>query len=120
LNKEVERLWSLSLPGLAGSARIVEVQSARVGIQVTEIPNALLAKLAGMIAEAVGGVGIAVSGLNIAISSTGASAKDILARIQSVAGGKGGGSPRAANGKSARAITPDEIVAILSSNAKEK
>jgi len=120
LNKEVERLWSLSLPGLAVPAQIVEIQSIRIGIQVTEIPVALLTKLAGMIAEAVGGVGIAVSGLNIAISSTGASAKDTLVRIQTVAGGKGGGSPRAANGRLGRTVTPEEIAAILSSNEKEK
>jgi len=120
LNKEVERLWSLLLPGLAASAQIAEVQSTKIGIQVAEMPNPLLTKLAGMIAEAVGGAGIAVSGPNIAISSTGASAKDILAHIQSVAGGKGGGSPRAANGKLGRAVTPEEIVAILSSNRKEK
>jgi len=115
LNKEVERLWSLLLPGLAESAQIAEVRSAKIGIQAAEIPNHLLTKLAAMIAEAVGGAGIAVSGLNIAIGSTGGSAKDILARIQSVAGGKGGGSPRAANGKSGRALTPDEILAILQS-----
>jgi alanyl-tRNA synthetase len=120
LNKEVERLWSLLLPGLAASAQVAEVQSAKIGIQVAEIPNALLTKLAGMIAEAIGGPGIAVSGLNIAVSSAGVSAKDLLVFIQSVAGGKGGGSPRAANGKLGRAVTPEEIVAILSSNRKEK
>lgn len=115
LNKEVERLWSLSLPGLAGSARVAEVQSTKIGIQVAEIPNPLLAKLAAMIAEVVGGAGIAVSDVNIAINSTGVSARETLAQIQSVAGGKGGGSPRAANGKLGRTVTPDEIVAILQS-----
>jgi len=113
LNKAVERLWSLSLPALAQSAQIAEVQSTKIGIQVVEIPSPLLSKLAGLIAEAIGGAGVAVSGLNIAVSSTGISAKDILARIQSVAGGKGGGSPRAANGKVGRTLTADEIVAIL-------
>ena len=120
LNKEIERLWSLLLPGLAESAQIAEVQSMKIGIQATEIPNALLTKLAGMIAEAIGGAGIVVSGLNIAISSTGASAKELLAHLQSIAGGKGGGSPRAANGLLCRALTPGEIVAILSSSRKEK
>ncbi len=120
LNKEIERLWSLLLPGLAESAQIAEVQSMKIGIQVAEIPSPLLAKLAGMIAESISGAGVAVSGLNIAVSSTGISAKDILTRIQSVAGGKGGGSPRAANGRLGRTVTPDEIVAILSSNGKEK
>ncbi|MHC4541174.1 MAG: hypothetical protein ACYS74_15560, partial [Planctomycetota bacterium] len=66
-----------------------------------------------MIAETVGGAGIAVSDLNVAIRSGGGSAKDILARIQNVAGGKGGGSSQAANGKLGRALTPDEIVAVL-------
>ena len=113
LNKAVERLWSLSLPALAQSAQIAEVQSTKIGIQVVEIPSPLLSKLAGLIAETISGAGVAVSGLNIAVSSTGISAKDILARIQSVAGGKGGGSPRAANGKVGRTLTADEIVAIL-------
>ncbi|MHC4542463.1 MAG: alanyl-tRNA editing protein, partial [Planctomycetota bacterium] len=84
LSKEIERLWSLLLPGLAESAQIVEIESTKIGIHVAEIPNPLLTKLAAMIAETVGGAGIAVSDLNVAIRSGGGSAKDILARIQNV------------------------------------
>ncbi|UCC98109.1 MAG: hypothetical protein JSW66_19960 [Phycisphaerales bacterium] len=118
LSKEIERLWSLLLPGLAESAQIVEVESVKIGIQVAEIPNPLLAKLAATIAEAVGGVGIAVSDLNIAVRSAGGTATDILARIQNVAGGKGGGSSQAANGKLGKALTSDEIAAALKNVAR--
>lgn len=116
--KEVERLWSLLLPDLADSARVIEVEATKIGIQVAEIPSHLLARLAGMIAEAVGGVGIAVSDLDVAIRSRGDNATDLLARIQNVAGGKGGGSPHAANGKVGRPLRPDEIAAILKRTVK--
>ncbi len=117
LSKETDRLWFLLLPSLVESAQIVELESSRVGIQVAKVPTALLAKLAAMIAESVG-AGIAVSGLNIAVCSSRTDAKEILNRILNTAGGKGGGSPRAANGRLTRIPGPDEIAGILRSGAK--
>lgn len=117
-SKEIERLWSMLLPSLVMSAQIVEIDSSKVGIQVTQIPTALLTKLAAMIAEVTGGSGVAVSDLNIAVSSSQDDAREILKRIQSTAGGKGGGSPKAANGRLARTLTLDEITSILKSGTK--
>lgn len=115
LTKEVARLWTQMLPGLAVSAQVLEMQSSKVGVQVAEVPPQLVAKLAGLIAEATEGVGIAVSGARIAISSRALDAAALLRAIQSAAGGKGGGSPGAANGNLGRAVTAEEIVAILKS-----
>ena len=116
LAKDLERLWSQRLPDLAASARIVEVDSARVGVLVAEIPETLVAKLAAMIAKAAGGAGIAVSGTRIAISSETVNAGELLKRIHAEVGGKGGGSPRAANGSLGEAITSDALVAIVKAN----
>lgn len=113
LSKEIDRLWSSLLPSLSESAQIVEVESSKIGVQVTEMPNHLLAKLAALIAQAVDGAGIVVSGVNIAISSNKISASELLRRIQRAVGGKGGGSSKAANGRLDRAITVGEIMAIL-------
>jgi alanyl-tRNA synthetase len=118
LSKEIERMWSMLLPGLVESARVIEVESSKVGIQVTEIPTGLLAKLAALIAEATGGAGVVVSGLGIAVCSSQADAREILKRIQNTAGGKGGGSPKAANGRLAKTLSTDEITAILRSSTK--
>lgn len=113
LTKEVARLWTQMLPGLAVSAQVLEMQSSKVGVQVAEVPPQLVAKLAGLIAEATEGVGIAVSGARIAISSRALDAAALLRAIQSAAGGKGGGSPGAANGNLGRAVTAEEILTIL-------
>jgi len=78
----------------------------------------LLAKLAAMITEATGGSSIVVTGLNIAVSSSRNDAREILKRIQNAAGGKGGGSPKAANGRLARTLSTDEIGAILKTGTK--
>ena len=118
LSKEIERLWSLLLPGLVESAQIIEVESSKVGIQVTEVPAALLTKLAAMIAEAIDGSGVVVSGLNIAVYSGRIDARNLLNQIQNAAGGKGGGSPKAANGRLTRTLAPDEITAILKTGTK--
>ncbi len=115
LTKEVARLWTQMLPGLAASAQVVEVQSSKVGVQVAEIPPQLVAKLAGLIAEATEGVGIAVSGTRIAIGSRTLDAAALLKTIQIAAGGKGGGSPGAANGNLGRTVTAEEILTILKS-----
>jgi alanyl-tRNA synthetase len=113
LSKEIDRLWSSLLPNLSQSAQIAEVESSKIGTQVADMPNHLLAKLAALIAEAVDGAGIVVSGVNIAISSKKISAGELLRRIQSAAGGKGGGSSKAANGRLDRTVTAGEIIAIL-------
>jgi alanyl-tRNA synthetase len=116
LGKEMDRLWFQLLPGLVEAAQIIEVESANVGIQNADVPLTLLPKLAAMIAQAVGGAGVVVSGLSIAICSDKISARDILSRILNVAGGKGGGSSKAANGRLTRTLTSEHVAAILSRN----
>jgi len=113
LTKELNRLWSLMLPELVESADIVEVELSKIGIQVAEIPKQLLTKLAAMIASAIDGAGVVVSNVNIAISSNKINANDLLKKIQNAAGGKGGGSPKAANGTLSRNVTTDDIITIL-------
>lgn len=66
-----------------------------------------------MIASAIDGAGVVVSNVNIAISSNKINANDLLKKIQNAAGGKGGGSPKAANGKLSRNVTTDDIITIL-------
>ena len=113
LAKEVNRLWSLRLPDLAASAEVVTIQSSKVGIHVGELPRGLMARLAGTIAEAGAGAGIVVSGTQIAISSAGPDASGLLRQIQNRAGGKGGGSPKSANGTLGRTVTKSELMDIL-------
>ncbi len=110
--KEVTRLWSQALPSLVASAQVVEIDSSPVGVQVTEMPPQLVAKLAGMTAEA-HGAAVVVSGTRIAINSQTLDAGALLKKIQESLGGKGGGSPKAANGSLGRTTTVDELVAIL-------
>ncbi|MHC4244102.1 MAG: alanyl-tRNA editing protein, partial [Planctomycetota bacterium] len=112
--KEIQRLWSRMLPDIAKSATVTEVESTKFGIQVTDIPRQLITKLAGMMAETFEGGGIVVSDTSIAISSKNINANDLLRKIQDAIGGKGGGSPKAANGKLSRTITTDELIEILS------
>jgi alanyl-tRNA synthetase len=113
LTKEISRLWSRMLPDLVKSAEAVEVESSKIGIQVTDIPRQLVTKLAGMIADAIDGAGIVVSDVNIAISSNRMNANELLSKIQNTAGGKGGGSSKAANGRLSRTVTTDELITIL-------
>ena len=113
LAKEVHRVWSLRLSDLAGTAEIITIDSSPLGIHVGELPRELVPTLAGMIAEAVGGAGLVVSDTYIAVSSKAADAGGLLRLVQGHVGGKGGGSPRAANGKLDRAVTRDELVTIL-------
>jgi alanyl-tRNA synthetase len=113
LGKEVERIWSLRLADLAKSARTVTIGSSQVGVYVGELPRELAAVLAGMIAEATGGAGVVVSDLNIATSAQTLDAGGLLRKIQTLAGGKGGGSPKSANGRLSRPVVMDELVEIL-------
>jgi len=66
-----------------------------------------------MIAEAMAGTGIVISGTQIAISSAGLDARNLLRQIQSHVGGKGGGSPKSANGTLGRTVTENELMDIL-------
>ena len=84
-----------------------------VGIQVIEMPQKLVGKLAGMIARSVEGAGVVVSGINVAIFSNTIDAMELFKKIQANAGGKGGGSAKAANGKLEKAATVDEITKAL-------
>ena len=113
LTKEINRLWSRMLPDIAKSAKLTEVESTKIGIQVTDIPRQLITKLAGMMSETFDGTGIVVSDANIAISSNKINANDLLRKIQDAIGGKGGGSAKAANGKLSRTVTTDELISIL-------
>lgn len=113
-SKEINRLWSRMLPDIAQSAKVIEVESKKIGIQVIDIPRQLITKLAGMMAETFDGAGIVISDTNIAISSKYINANDLLKKIQDTIGGKGGGSPKAANGKLSRTVTTDELISILS------
>ena len=113
LAKEVDRLWSSQLADLAKSARVATVGSATVGVHVGELPKELVTTLAGMIAEAVDGAGIVISAGQIAISSRTVDAGGLLKQIQSHAGGKGGGSPRAANGRLDKPLTAEMLLEIL-------
>jgi alanyl-tRNA synthetase len=113
LGKELERIWSLRLADLAQAATAVTIGSSPVRVYVGELPRELTAVLAGMMAEATGGAGVVVSDTNIAISSRTLDAGGLLRKIQSAAGGKGGGSAKSANGRLGRAVTTNELVEIL-------
>jgi len=113
LAKEVERIWSLRLTDLVKSVEAIPVGSSKIGLYVGEMPRELMAVLAGMIAEALPGAGVVVNGTNIAISSRTLDAGALLKRMQSALGGKGGGSPKSANGRLERPVTAGELLDIL-------
>lgn len=113
LAKEIDRLWSLQLADLAASARVATVGSSKVGVHVGEVPRELAVILAGMIAEAVEGAGIVISGSQVAISSRTVDAGGLLKHVQNHAGGKGGGSPKSANGRLDTSLTEDALLEIL-------
>ncbi len=113
LSKEVERIWSLRLGDLVKSTEAVMIGSSQVGVYVGELPRELATVLAGMIAEATGGAGVVVSDTNIAVSSKTLDAGGLLKKIQGVVGGKGGGSPKSANGRLNRPVAMHELVDIL-------
>jgi len=115
LTKELTHVWSLRLADLARSVQTVTVESSPVGIYVGALPRELVTTLAGMIAETVHGAGIVLSDTHIAVSSSTLSAGELLKMVRSRVGGKGGGSPRAANGKLDRTLTAQELLEILTS-----
>jgi len=113
LNKEVERLQGLMLPGFVESAEIVEVDSSKIGIQIDAVSGKLAGKLAAMIANEIDGTGIVISDCNIVINSRNLNANDLLKRLHKAAGGRGGGSAQAASGRLDRTITNEQIIKIL-------
>ena len=113
LNKEVERLQGLMLPGFVESAIIVEVGSSKIGIQIDAVSGKLAGKLAALIANEIDGTGIVISDCNIVINSRNLNANDLLKRLHKAAGGKGGGSAQAASGRLDRTITNEQIIKIL-------
>jgi alanyl-tRNA synthetase len=113
LNKEVERLQGLMLPGFVESAEIVEVGPSKVGIQIDAVSGRLAGKLAAMIANEIDGTGIVISDCNIVINSRNLNANDLLKRLHKAAGGRGGGSAQAASGRLDRTITNEQIIKIL-------
>jgi len=113
LAKELDRLWSLRLADLAKSASVMPVGSSQVGVFIGDLPRELVSTLAGLIAEAAAGAGIVIGGSQIAISSRTLDAGGLLKQIQSCAGGKGGGSPRAASGRLDKPLTIEDLRKIL-------
>jgi alanyl-tRNA synthetase len=113
LAKEADRVWSLRLSDLAKSAEAITIGSSTVSVYAGELPRELVSVLAGMIAEATNGVGMVVSDTNIAVSSKTLDAGGLLKKIQNTVGGKGGGSPKSANGRLNRPVTINELVDIL-------
>jgi alanyl-tRNA synthetase len=113
LNKEIERLQGLMLPGFVESAEIVEVGSSKVGIQIDAVSAKLAGKLAAMIASEIGGTGIVISDCNIVINSGNLNANDLLKKLHKAVGGKGGGSANAASGRLDKQVTTGQVIEIL-------
>ena len=113
LNRQINHLWTARLPELVETAAVIEINQSKIGIQVVDLPQKLIGKLAGMIAASLEGAAIVVSDINIAIFSNTVDAMALFNKIQNIAGGKGGGAKQAANGKLDKTITTDQIKQIL-------
>jgi len=113
LSKEVERFQGLMLPGFVESANVVEVGSAKVGIQIDAVSAKLAGKLAALIANEIDGTGIVISEGSIAINSRKLNANDLLKKLHKAVGGKGGGSANAASGRLDKQVTTEQVVEIL-------
>jgi alanyl-tRNA synthetase len=113
LNKEVDRLQGLMLPGFVESAEIVEVGSSKIGIQIDAVSGKLAGKLAAMIANTIDGTGMVISDGNIVINSKNLNAGDLLKKLNNAVGGKGGGSANAASGRLDKQVTIEQILEIL-------
>jgi len=113
LNKEVERLQGLMLPGFVESAIIVEIGSSKIGIQIDAVSGKLAGKLAAMIANGIEGTGIVISEGNVVINSKNLNANDLLKKLHKAVGGRGGGSYNAASGRLDKKISNEQIVKIL-------
>ncbi|MHC4587666.1 MAG: DHHA1 domain-containing protein [Planctomycetota bacterium] len=113
LNKEVDRLQGLILPSLAESAKVIEIGSSKIGIQVNAVSSKYAAKLAALIANEIDGTGIVTSDGNIVINSRNLNANDLLKKLQKAIGGKGGGSSKTASGKLDNIVTTDQVIRII-------
>jgi len=113
LNKEVERLQDMMLPGFVESAQIVEIDSSKVGIQIDAVSAKLAGKLAAMIGSEIDGTGIVISDGNIAINSKKLDANNLLKKLCDAVGGKGGGSASAASGRLEKQVTAKQVIEIL-------
>jgi alanyl-tRNA synthetase len=113
LNKEVERLQDMMLPGFVESASIVEIGSSKVGIQIDAVSAKLAGKLAALIANEIDGTGIVISEGSIAINSIKLDANGLLKKLHKAAGGKGGGSAIAASGRLDKKVTTEQVIEIL-------
>jgi alanyl-tRNA synthetase len=113
LNKEVERLQSLMLPGFVESAMIVEIDSSKVGIQIDAVSAKLAGKLAALIANEIDGTGIVISDGSITINSKTLNANNLLKKLHEAVGGKGGGSSQAASGRLDKNVTTEQVIEIL-------
>jgi alanyl-tRNA synthetase len=113
LNKEVERLQDLMLPGFVESASIVEIGPTKVGIQIDAVSAKLAGKLAAMIANEIDGTGIVISEGGIAINSIKLNANDLLKKLHEAVGGKGGGSAKSASGRLDKKVTTEQVIEIL-------
>jgi len=113
LNKEVECLQGLMLPGFVESAQIVEIDSSKVGIQIDAVSAKLAGKLAALIANDIDGTGIVISEGSIAINSIKLNANDLLKKLHEAVGGKGGGSANSASGRLDKQVTTEQIIEIL-------
>ena len=113
LAKEVDRLHGSMLPSFVAAAQMTQIGASKVGVQVDAVANKYAGKLAALIAEKIDGTGIVVSGCNVAISSKTLDAREILQKLRRALGGKGGGSPRSANGRLEKTVTSEQIVEII-------
>lgn len=113
LNREVDRLQGLVLPSLVESAKVIEIGSSKIGIQVNAVSAKYAGRLAALMASEIDGTGIVVNGDNIVINSRDLDAHDLFQRLQEAVGGKGGGSSTAASGKLDRMVTTDQIIKSL-------
>ena len=113
LNKQVERLQDMMLPDFVESASLVEIGSAKVGIQIDAVSAKLAGKLAALIANETDGTGIVISDGSIAINSKNLDAGDLLKKLREAVGGKGGGSAHAASGRLDKKVTAEQVIEIL-------
>jgi alanyl-tRNA synthetase len=113
LNKEVERLQDMMLPGFVNSAQIAEVGSSKIGIQIDAVSAKLAGKLAAMITNKIEGTGIVISDCNIVINSRNMNANDLLKKLHKAVGGKGGGSANTASGRLDEQVTTEQVIEIL-------
>ena len=109
----MERLQDMMLPGFVESAKIVEVGSSKIGIQIDAVSPKLAGKLAALIANEIDGTGIVISDGNIVINCKDLNAGDLLKKLHKVAGGKGGGSAQAASGRLDKHLTTEQVMKIL-------